>query len=237
MKIGTTVFLLFIFSLFSCDNNKNLQDDEFQTVMVTFFNPSSYKIIIRRDSFYGPIIAKVNNTSLEVPVRIIDNKVTVFSIEYLITPVNDNFKNETGDISVSCYDPDVQIPVELKANHPITIQIPQPKNLVCKSAFVRIINTHNLPVRLRYSTSSKNQANNKLLIESYKQGLYKFDNIPDSGELCQYYNISTAFDEIYFSDFITKNGSYITKNAYIYSYTFDGNSIEMYGKPQSLIFK
>ena len=229
MKKEIPVFLLFIFSLFSCDSNSmnNVQHDEFQTVMVTFFNLSSYKVIVHRDSFYGPIITEVDNISREKKesVRIIDNKVTVFSFEYIITPVNDDFNNATGNITVSCYDPDVQFPVELKPNNPITIQIPQPANLVCKSAFVRIINTHNLSVRLRYSSSSINQANNTLLIEPNKQGLYKFDNIPDTGEYCQYYNISTAFDETHFSDFITQNGSFITKNAYIFYFTYNGNSI------------
>ena len=238
---GILIFLLFIFSLFSCNNHtddNNKHEEDYQTVMVTFFNSSSYNVIVHRDSFYGPIIAEVNNTSREtkVSVRIIDNKVTVFSIEYLISPVNDDIKNETGDISVSCYDPNMLIPVELKVNMPV-IEIPQPKNLVCKSAFVNIINSHNLSVRLRYSTSSINQANNVLLIEPNKQGLYKFNNIPVIGEHCQYYNISTAFDETRFSDFIIQNGEYLTKNAYIYSYTFNGSSIEIYGKPQSIIFK
>jgi len=234
MKTRIIILLLFIVSLFSCDNNtgdtgdtNNGQEDDYQTVMVTFFNLSSYNVIVHRDNFYGPVITEVNNISREKrePIRIIDNKVTVFSFEYIITPVNDDFKNETGDITVGCYDPDIQFPVELKPNNPITIQIPQPANLVCKSAFVKIINTHNLSVRLRYSTSSINQANNALLIEPKKQGLYKLDNIPDAGEDCQYYNISTAFDEVYFSDFITQNGEYLTRNAYIYYFTYNGTSI------------
>jgi len=229
MKTRIIILLLFIVSLFSCDtsNTSNGQEDEYQTVMVTFFNTSSYNVIVRKDSFYGPIIAEVNNISREIkiPVRIIDNKVTVFSFEYIIKVVNDDFNNETKDIIVNCYDPDVQFPVELKANKPITVQIPQPVNLECKSAFVKIINTHNLAVRLRYSTNSIYQANNELLIEPNKQGLYKFDNISDVGEHCQYYNISTAFDETYFSDFISQNGEYITKNAFIYYFTYNGTSI------------
>ncbi|MCL2186430.1 MAG: hypothetical protein FWB86_11360 [Treponema sp.] len=226
MKTRIIILILFIVSLFSCDTN-NEHEDDYQTVMVTFFNTSSYKVIVHRDSFYGPIIGEVNNTSREtkIPVRIIDNKVVVFSFEYIITLVNDDSNNETGDITVSCYDPDIQFPVELKPNNPITIQIPQPANLVCKSAFINIINSHNLSVRLRYSTSSINQANNTLLIEPYRQGLYKFDDIPDIGEHCQNYNMSTAFDEIYFSDFITQNGEYLTKNAYIYYFTYNGTSI------------
>jgi len=228
MKKAMSLFLLFIFSLYSCDNNiVNNQENEYQTVTVTFFNTSSYNVIVRRDSFYGPIITEVDNISREkrIPVRVVENNVTVFSFEYIITPVNDDFQNETGNINVSCYDPDIQFPVELKPNNPITIQIPQPANLVCKSAFVKIINTHNLSVRLRYSTNSINQANNSLLIEPNKQGLYRFNNIPDIGEHCQYYNISTTFDAVYFSDFIAQNGEYITKNAYIYYFTYNGTSI------------
>ena len=231
------ISLLLMVSLFSCKNNTDDdQKDEIPTAMVTFFNLSSYNVIIHRDSFYGPTIAQVNNINRETKVPVaVNNKTTVFSIEYIITPGNDDFNNETGEIFVSCYDPDIQIPVELKTNKPVTIQIPQPLNLVCKSAFIKIINTHSMPIRLRYSATSLKQTNNTSQIESGKQGIYKVDNIPNDGEHCKYYNISTTFDETFFSDFIIQNGAYITKNAYIYNFTFNGSIIEKIAE-RTLVF-
>jgi len=234
------IFLLLIFSLFSCNNTgdtNNKHEDDHQTVMVTFFNSSSYKVIVHRDNFYGPIIAEVNDTSREtiVPVRLIDNKTTIFSFEYIRYPINDDIKNEFQDLFVS-YDTDIQYPIELKADKPETIKIPQPINPICKSALLIIINKHNLPIRLRYSMRSIEQTNNTLLIEPNAKGVYKLDNISNTGELCQYYNISTTFDETYFENFASKNGIYLTKNAFIFWYTFDGSIIEKYKEPQTLIF-
>jgi len=233
IKINILIMLLCLSFLISCENNgndNNEQTDEAQTEIVTFFNTSTYKVIVRRDSFYGPLIGEVNTTNREtkVPIRVNeDNAITVFYIEYIIYPINDDFNNEYSEVYAICYDPDVIIPVSIKAGQPITIQIPQPKssNLVFKSAFIRIINTHNLSVRLRFAGSNINQANNNLLIAPNQQGLYKLDNTPDTGELCQNYNITTTFDSFNFSDFISSNGQYIAKNRYIYYFTFDGNTI------------
>ncbi|MCL2764009.1 MAG: hypothetical protein FWD40_01855 [Treponema sp.] len=237
------VYLLILFLCFaSCDNNdinNNGQTSEIQTVMVTFVNTSSYKTIVHRDSFYGPIITEVNtiNRSAAVPVRVNDDyNLTVFSIEYIIYPVNDDFNNEYADVFASCYDPDIQIATAVKAGLPITIQIPQPSNLICKSAFIRIINNYELPVHLRYAGRNIFQANNILPIAPYQQGLYKLDNNPDEGVHCQHYNMATAFGSVNFSDFIEENDQYITKNAFIYYFIFNGNTITRFGEPRALIF-
>jgi hypothetical protein len=58
-------------------------------------------------------------------------------------------------------------------------------------------------------------------------GLYKLDNISNEGEHCQNYNIITSSGATYFSDFIEINGSYITKKAFVYYFTFDGSSITL----------
>lgn len=234
-------YLLFcLLSIISCGNND--QTNEIQTVMVKFFNDSSYKIVIHQGSFYGPIIAEIAMTggTSSVPIRVNDdNNLTVFSIYYIIYPIDDDINNEYSEVFASCYDPDVQIENVIKAGQPITIHVPQPnpKNLVCKSAFIRITNTFNLPIRLRYASRNINQANNILPIAPYQNGLYKIDNIPDEGENCQYYNIATMFESTNFSDFITENGDYITKNAYTYYFTFNGNTILKNGEPKSLVVK
>jgi hypothetical protein len=231
-------FILFLSFIISCDRNNSeqaddekIQDEEIQTVLVTFINESSHYVKVHRDSFYGPVIAEVNTSSrkTEAHVRPSDNDGigTIFSIEYVINPANDDFKNENKEVSVSCYDANVQIKKIIKAGEPCTVQIPRPANLACKTAFIKIINNHNLPVELRYVLKILKQADNKtMLIEPYKQGLYKLDGIPDEGEDCLYYNITATFDSVYFSDFNLMNGNFITKNAYIFHYAFNGTSIE-----------
>jgi len=211
--------------LISCNNI----DNEYDTAMVTFFNSSSYEVIVHRDSFYGPIIAEVNTidrtTSKLIRINN-ENNITVFSIEYIIYPINDDFYNEYNNIFVSCYDPQIQIPIELKAGNSVTVQIPQPSNFIYKSAFLIIVNSDDFPIYLRFGGNYINQTNSILPITPNKQGLYKFTNIPDEGEYCQFYNIVSKFDNIYFSDFITENDLYVTKNGYVYSFVFNGISLK-----------
>jgi len=240
MLISKILFLCFSFFLVSC-NNYNSKDEKIQTVKVLFFNESKYNVIVHRDSFYGPIIAEVNTTDREAFafVRPSDNNGngTVFSIEYIwIIQIPDGLNNEIREVSVSGIDPNVQIPWVIVTNKPCTIQIPNPKNLVIKSAFISIINKHNLPVEFCYVQRRIGQAdNNNIPIAPYRQGIYKLNGIPDEGEECQYYNIVSAFESTFFSDFVSQNGIYITKNAYIYDFIFNGTSIVKTGE-QKIIF-
>jgi hypothetical protein len=239
MLIRKPIFLLLIFFLssffISCNNNNDKQnndeqDDKIQTVKVSFLNESPYYVKVHRDSFYGPIVTEVNTSDRNsfAYIRPSDNNGvgTVFSIEYIIYPKNDDIRNGNGEIFISCYDTDVQIKKIIKAGEPCTIQIPHPPNLVCKSAFIKIINLHYLPIEFCYVLNRITQAdNNTIIINPYEQGLYKLDGIPDEGKHYQYYNIAATFESTYFSDFSAQNGLYITKNAYIYHYTFNGTSI------------
>lgn len=222
------------------ENNNTNQGENIKTVKVIFFNESRYYVKVHRDSFYGPIVAEVDTINREsfAFLRPSDNSGvgTIFSIEFIIFPVNDDINNEYGEIFVSCYDANVQIKKIIKADEPCVVQIPQPANLVCKSAFIKIINTHNLPVELRYVGRFIEQADKKTItIAPYKQGIYKLDGIPDEGENCKYYNIISTFDSTYFSDFISQNGIYITKNATIFHYTFNGTSIKKTGE-EKIVF-
>jgi len=241
------LLLIFLFSgfLFSCSNNNTGQgnenhEGEIQTVRVMFFNESNHYVIVHRDSFYGPIITEVNTINREsfAFVRPSDNNGvgSIFAIEYIIYPVNDDIKDENDKIFVSCYDVNIQIKKIIIVGEPCTIQIPQPVNLVCKSAFIKIINTHDLPVELRYVGRVIKQADNITIpIAPYQQGLYKLNGIPDEGENCQYYNIVSTFESSYFSNFVSQNGIYITKNEYIFHYTFNGTSIVKTGE-QKIVF-
>jgi len=224
----------------SCENNNIEQGENIKTVKVTFLNESSYYAKVHRDSFYGPIIAEVNTINRESIAFLRpsenDGIGTVFSIEFIIFPVNDDIKSENNEIFVSCYDANIQIKKIIKEAEPCVIQIPHPVNLVCKTAFIKIINTHNLPVELRYVGRFIKQADNKTItIAPYGQGIYKLDGIPDDGENCRYYNIVTTFESTYFSDFISRNGIYITKNENIFHYTFNGSSIIKTGE-QKIVF-
>jgi hypothetical protein len=246
MFISKFLFLFFSCFLVSCNNNNSKQwdetkNEEIQTVKVTFFNESSYHIIVHRDSFYGPIIAEVNTTNREAFafVRPSDNNGngTVFSIEYIwIIQIPDGLNNETREVSVSGIDPNMQINTVIEINKPSTIQIPNPQNLEIKSAFINIINTHNLPIEFSYVQSRIRQADNNIIpIAPNRQGIYKLNGIPDEGEKCQYYNIISTFESTFFSDFVSQNGIYITKKEYIYDYIFNGTSIVKAGE-QRIIF-
>jgi hypothetical protein len=83
--------LLFIL-LFSCDKNGNDDSEKenvIETVQVTFFNTSSYKAIVHRDSFYGPIVTEVDTISRTSTISIAanNNDITVFSIYFIIYPM------------------------------------------------------------------------------------------------------------------------------------------------------
>jgi len=246
MSIKKILFFLCVFiyiaTLYSCDlfNKDNEQNNEIQTVLVTFFNDSSYNVLVRRDSFYGPIIAEVNtsNRTANEYVRVSDDSGfgTVFSIEYVRYPFQDDLHNENRNISASFYDPAIQLNTILKENQPVTITIPQPANLVCRSAFVKIFNITSLPIDFRYANSFIRQAgNNDVSIAPFQYGIYKFPrqgqfNIPETGEDCQFYNIRTTSEVINFSDFITQNGTLITKNNSVFIFEFKDSEIKKTGE-------
>jgi len=246
MLIRKLILLLFLCFLVSCKNDNSeqenkIKDEKIQTVKVTFINESIYNLIVHRDSFYGPIIAEVNTTDRKsiAFVRPSDNNGngTVFAIEYIwIIQIPDSLNNEKREVSVSGIDPNIQINKVIEANKPCTIQIPNPQNLDIKTAFISIINTHNLPIEFCYIQRRIEQAdNNNIPIAPNRQGLYRLNSIPDEGEKCQYYNIVSTFDSTFFSDFISQNGVYITKTAYIYEFTFNGTSIKK-NEEQRIIF-
>jgi len=243
MKIKFIIFsILFIFiSLLlvftSCEDSNNSSGiDPVKTGKVTFFNESSYKVIIHRDSFNGVILLELpaNGPKQTIDVRTTDNYGvgTTFSIEYLynITDITDAFDTESGEVIASGIDPNVQINRVIEENKSYTIQIPQPKNLEFKSAFITILNTYNLPVELRYlGTVFKQTGNGNISIIPGKTGVYKLERIPTDGKLYQNYELVSTFANTTISDFTVKNG-------FIYSFTYIGSSVEG-PKEQPIIFK
>ena len=236
--IFSVVFLLCL--VVSCenhadDNNKNPNENPevLKTGKVTFFNESSYNIKIHRDSFSGTVLLELSaGASKKIDVRISDTTHgfgSTFSIEYLYR-INDVFDTDSGDIFASGLDFNVQINFVIEENKSYTKQIPQPTNLEFRSAFIKVLNAHNLPAEVRYFRRTLQQAGNGIYpIAPGKTGVYNLSNIPAEGELLQNYLVVSTFSEIPIPDFTAKNG-------FIYSFTYNGSSVTKTGE-QTIIFR
>jgi hypothetical protein len=226
--LQTGFLLLFMACLLaSC---KNLTNEEEQiindkTVNVTFFNESSYNIIVHRDSFDGPVLLELpaNSKAQTIPVRISDNNVgTTFSIEYIrVIQIIDGLNAEIKEVPVSGTDPNLQTLYMLEVDKPFTIQIPNPKNLEVRSAYITILNTYNLPCQLQFLGTALRQAdNNNISISPGKTGIYKNRySLPVEGELYQGYRVGTVSESVLVPDFIMKNGV-------IYMFEYNGTKVE-----------
>jgi len=234
--------VVFSFAFLSCllvscenptdDNNKNENPDVIKTGKVTFFNESSYNIKIHRDSFSGPVLLELSaGSSKRIDVRVSDTHGfgTTFSIEYLYR-INDAFDTDSGEIFASGLDFNVQINFVIEENKSYTKQIPQPANLEFRSAFIKMLNAHNLPVEVRDVGRILQQAGNGIYpIAPGKTGVYRLSNIPVEGELLRNYLVVSTFNETPIPEFTVKNG-------FIYSFTYNGNSVVKTGE-QTIIFK
>jgi len=232
--------IVFLFALLSClivscggseDDDKN-KPEVIKTGKVTFFNESSYNIKIHRDSFSGPVLLELSaGASKKMDVRISDTHGfgTTFSIEYLYR-INDAFDTDSGDIFASGLDFNVQLNFVIEENKSYTKQIPQPTNLEFRSAFIKVLNAHSLPVEVRDVGKILQQAGNGIYpIAPGKTGVYRLSNIPVEGELLQNYLVVSTFNEVAIPEFTLKNG-------FIYSFTYNGSSVTKTGE-QTIIFK
>ena len=218
------------------ENNENNNEDnnkptDVKTGNVTFWNESSYNIIIHRDSFAGPVLLELSAgaPAKTIAVRISDNNGlgTVFSIEYL-WQINEGFDSDSGKVIASGIDPNLQIPYVIEENKSITVQIPNPSNLEFKTAFIKLVNAHNLPCELKYYGRVLRQNNGNMPIAPGKTGIYK-ESVPEKGELYSGYTVATAFESTPVPDFTVKNG-------FIYSFTYNGTSVTQTGT-QPMVFK
>jgi hypothetical protein len=237
-------FLIIGLNLVSCpdnttdDNNSNNGNNTVvKTGKVTFFNESSYKVVIHQDFFSGPVLLDLSaGGSQRVDVRTSDNYGigSTFSIEYLYK-INDAFDTESGEVIASGIDPNVQINFVIEENKSYTKQIPQPANLEFRNAFIKIINSHNLPFEFRYLGSVfKQTGNGNISVAPYKTGVYKLPlstegSIPMEGKVYQNYEVNSTFASTTIPDFTVKNG-------FIYSFTYNGSSVAKTGE-QTIIFR
>jgi len=204
---------------------------------VTFFNESSYKVVVHQDAFSGPVLLELTaGGSKKVDVRISDNYGigSTFSIEYLYR-INDAFDTESGEVIASGIDPNVQINFVVEENKSYTKQIPQPANLEFRNAFIKILNSASLQFELKYlGTVFKQIGNGNISVAPGKIGVYKLPlgtegNIPAEGKLYHNYEAVSTFANTTIPDFTAKNG-------FIYSFTYNGNSVTKTGE-QTIIFK
>lgn len=218
------VFLLLCLAFFSCENpglkiksteNKNDEIIDYGTVF--FFNESSYSIIIHKDAFSGPIIAELNSgESKNVKLSTSNNYGigTTFSIEFK-TNVIDELAPFCGDVFVYGIDPNMQLNINIEKDKKYSLQIPQPSNLVFKTAFLKIINASAQPFELmKYSTAYKQAGNGILSVPSGEIGIYE---IPSSsvGLAFENYTVKAVFNSYDIPSFSAYYGK-------IYNFIFDG---------------
>jgi hypothetical protein len=236
MKFNYFILFLIVGLVFSaCGKDEPENKDPglvIKTGRVTFFNESSYKVVVHQDYFNGPVLLELNaGQSKAEDVRTSDNYGigSTFSIEYLYR-INDAFDAESGEVIANGIDPNVQINRVIEENKSYTIQIPQPANLEFRSAFIKILNSFNLPCELKYlGTVFKQTGNDNVSVAPGKTGVYKLEGIPNDGRLYQNYVVGTSFESTTISDFTARNGM-------IYSFTYNGTSVTKTGE-QTILFR
>jgi len=212
------------------DNNGNNVDVKIGRI--TFFNESSYKVVIHQDAFSGPVLLELSaGESKRVDVRTSDNHGvgSTFSIEYLYR-ITDAFDTESGEVIASGIDPNVQINFVVEEDKSYTKQIPQPANLEFRSAFIKILNSGNLQCEFKYmGTVFKQTGNGNISVAPGKTGVYKLEGIPTGGKLFENYTVASTFESTTIPNFTAENG-------FIYSFAYDGSSVTKTGE-QTIIFK
>jgi hypothetical protein len=201
-----------------------------KTGKVTFFNESSYSIIVHQDAFSGAVLLELNaGQSKRVDVRVSDNYGvgSTFPIEYRYR-VADGTDLASGEVWANGIDPNVQINQVVEENKSYTLQIPQPRELVFPQAFVKILNTSDMQFILHYLGSEfKQTGNGNLPVPAGKTGVYAF-SASEEGKTMSGYAVVSTFQETSVPDFAAKN-------SYIYNFTYNGTSV-VKNSEQKIIF-
>jgi hypothetical protein len=205
---------------------------EVKTGKVTFFNESSYQVVVHRDAFSGPVLLELNSGQTKaVDVRTSDNYGvgSTFSIEYLYR-INDGFDRESGEVIAGGIDPNVQINFVVEEGKSYTRQIPQPENLEFQQAFIEILNAGSLQYELRYlGTVFKQAGNGSISVAPGKTGVYKLEGVPAAGKLMENYELVSTFAATVIPGFMAMKG-------FIYRFTYSGSSVIKTGE-QTIVFK
>ncbi|WP_461255121.1 hypothetical protein [Treponema sp. R80B11-R83G3] len=233
------IFLIFFLACFlvlckNTPNNDEEQSTTAKTANVTFFNESRYNLKIHRDNFDGPVLLELprNSSAKTISVRVSDNNGigTMFSIEYIwVIQIIESLNGEIKEVEVSGTDPGLQIPSVIEADKPCTIQIPDPKNIEIRSAYMTIKNAYILPCELYYLGTTLRQTDNNIPIAPDKTGIYKNRYVlPAEGELYQNYRVGTVSESVPIPDFLMKNGV-------IYHFNYNGIKVEKI-KEENIVF-
>ena len=222
-KYFLILFILFVLFFISCSEKED-EDNKIviKTGRVTFFNESSYKVIVHLDAFSGPVLDELNPGSKTIDVRVSDNHGigTMFCMEF-IHRIPEGFDFESGDIFASMIDPNAQFNRVIEENKPITIQIPQPKGLEPRSAFVKILNKYSMPCEFRFLGNVFFQTGNgNIPVPTGKTGVYKLEGIPSEGKLYHNYQVFSNFIGTIVPDFTAENG-------WIYEFEYNGSSVTL----------
>jgi hypothetical protein len=204
---------LFAMLFLSCGNHGL---DSLGGGQVTFYNESSYSVVIHHASFSGIILGDTlaSGSSFSTTVSPSDNYGTgsVFSIEYWFM-ISEN-------VWIGSIDPNAQIIRNIEVGKSYEIHIPQPVNFHLSEAFIKIINTSSMPIEFHYLSKYYKQAGSgETAIPSRGTGFYKVDFLDDTEIEFKYHSIAQIFEEYPFPEFTAKKG-------YIYIFEFDGNTVE-----------
>jgi hypothetical protein len=190
-------------------------------------------VLVHQDAFSGPVLLELSaGQSKSADVRVSDNYGvgSTFPVEYLYR-VNDAFDTESGDITASGIDPNVQINFVIEEGKSYTKRIPQPQGLEFQTAFLKISNSSDLQFELRYlGTAFKQAGNGNIPVAPSKTGVYKIESIPAAGKLITNYKCVSTFQETVIQDFTAQKG-------YIYNFTYNGSSVIQNGEAQTIIFR
>jgi hypothetical protein len=227
-----TICVLFFCACPSESGEETEKQQPVKTGKVTFFNESSYKVVVHHSAFSGPVLMELDaGQSKKVDVRTSDNHGvgTTFSIEYLYR-VSDGLDAGSGEVIASGIDPNVQINFVVEEDKTYTRQIPQPANLEFRSAFIKMLNSSSLPCELKYlGTIFKQTGNGNISVAPGATGVYKLDGIPAGGKLYHDYRAATTFESAAIPDFTAMNG-------FIYSFDYNGSAVTKTGE-QTIVFR
>jgi hypothetical protein len=216
----------------SNNNNSGNNGDSsaLKTGKVTFFNESSYSVIVHQAAFSGPVLLELSpGRSKQVDVRASDNYGvgSTFPIEYRYRVV-DGTDLASGDVWTNGIDPNVQLNIVIEENKSYTLQIPQPRNLEFPRAFVKILNVSAMQFELRYKgTAFKQAGNGNLPVPMGKTGVYEFSSTAE-GKAVSGYTVHSSFE-------VTAVPDFTAKNSYIYNFTYNGTTVVKTGE-QKIVF-
>ena len=232
-----SIFLFLIILLASCkgpdDNSHGVEIA--RTGRVTFVNQSGYMVNIRLGNFSGIMLLEHLNSgsNMSANVRVSDphGLGTTFAYEYLfrINDILQLFDPVYGDIFAIAQHLELQPNLIIEEGKSYTVQIPHPVNPSARNAHIAIINLHNQPVDFRNLGGALRQTNTNIPIQPYMTGVYRIENIPQSGMSLQGHFIRQVSVTTPFPDTELMNGV-------LYRYSFDGTSVRETHPPFNIWF-